>query len=258
VTSWLFALALACSTASAQPLALPAPPRARLEQHAGAHVPLDVQVVDEQGRRRSLANYVDGSRPVLLVPGYYRCAQLCGLVMHSLLDALRDSGVAAGGLRIVAIGIDPRETPADARARRRLDMDYAATRGIAPDLHLLTLPANDLARLTSVIGVRSEAVPSDGTIAHPATVVLVTPGGDISRYFNGVGLDPGEMRVALADASGDRIGGLASRVALLCAHFDPKVGRFDNAVMEATRIVGVLLVAALVAWGWRHRKEKGH
>jgi protein SCO1/2 len=248
MSRWLFALAFACSCAFAQP------PKAGLDQHVGAQVPLDAQVVDENGSQRTLANYVDGSRPVLLVPGYYRCTQLCGLVMRSLVDALRAGGTPGDRWRIVGVSIDPNDTPADARARRKRDLDYA---GRDVDLHLLTMPKQDLSRIADTIGIRFETVRSDdgaATIAHPATVVVLTPRGTISRYFNGVGLDGNEMALALADASGNRIESVTTRLALLCAHFDPRQGLHSAAVMNATRVVSLLLVVALGGWMWRHRR----
>src|SRR5690349_1582810 len=116
----LFAFAFAFGAAAAQPLALPPPPDAGLEQRIGAYLPLDSEVTDEAGHLRRLADLVDGTRPVLLVPGYYRCAQLCGLVMRGLLEALHAGGMPRTRWRIVGIGIDPQETPADARARHAL------------------------------------------------------------------------------------------------------------------------------------------
>lgn len=251
-----------CGAVAAGPLALPAAPDAGLEQRVGARVPLDTAVTDEAGHRLQLASLVDGTRPVLLVPGYYRCPQLCGLVMRGLLDALQASGAAHAQWRIVGIGIDPAETPADAQARRALDVAYAdslphAAQAGPPDLHLLTLDEPALHRVGTAIGIRFERLPAAGTapatIAHPATVVLLTPRGQIARYFNGLGIDGGELRVALADAVGDRIGSATSRLALLCAHFDPQVGKLDVPVMNAVRAGSLLLVAGLAGWCWRRR-----
>jgi protein SCO1/2 len=263
VAALLVALLMVCSVATAQPFALPAPPKAGLDQRIGAQVPLSVEVTDDMGLHRRLADYVDGTRPVLLVPGYYRCPQLCGLVMHSLLDALQAGGVPRGDWRIVGVGIDPHETVADARARRELDVAYAdALLGANPperaiDLHLLLLPPAELAQVTAAIGDRFEpvrdATSGSASIAHPATVVLLTPRGEIARYFNGVGIDPDDMRVALADAAGDRLGSVSARLALLCAHFDPHVGRLNDAVMSGLRAGCTLLAIALAGWCWRRR-----
>jgi protein SCO1/2 len=253
---------------AAQPLALPAAPDAKLEQHPGARLPLELPAIDEAGHARKLADFFDGRRPVLLVPGYYRCPQLCGLVMHGLIDALQASRVDRSQWRIVRFSIDPSETPADARARRDAEAGYAQFAfGLhapdALDLHLLTLREGDARRLADDIGYRygplrdANAGAGEGAYAHPASVVVVTPHGTVSRYFNGLQFDAAELRVALADAAGDRVGGVTSRLALLCAHFDPHVGRHTASVMDAVRAVSLALVAALAAWCWRRRGVGG-
>lgn len=257
----LSSLLLPCALV-AQPLALPAAPHAPLEQHPGARLPLQLAAVDESGQARHLGDFFDGTRPVLLVPGYYRCAQLCGLVMHALLDALQAGGVDRRRWRIVRFSIDPSETPADARNRLDADAGYAqfllGARKSAPplDMHLLTLGVTDARSLASDIGYRYQDLHELG-YAHPASVVVVTPHGTVSRYFNGLQFDPAELRVALADAAGDRIGGITSRLALLCAHFDPRVGRHTGAVMNAIRAASLLLAAGLAGWCWRRRHAKG-
>jgi protein SCO1 len=258
---------LALGTARVQPLALPPPPDASVAQRLGTQLPLDLVAVDDMGLQRHLADYFEGQRPVLLVPGYYRCPQLCGLLMHGLLDALRESGLPRTRWRIVRFSIDPRETTADARARRELDLAYAdSLLGAKParspvDLHLLTLAPADAKRLAHSAGYAYERLDAraagDPRFAHPASVIVVTPRGVVSRYLNGIDFEPAELRVALADAAGDRIGSVTSRLALLCAHFDPRVGRHSADVMNALRGVSLLLVVGLAGWCWHRRRAHG-
>jgi protein SCO1/2 len=251
------ALVVACGV-HAQPLALPPPPQATLDQRPGARIPLDTAAVDESGTAVRLADYFDGHRPVLLVPGYYRCPQLCGLVMHGLIDSLKQSGVPPSQWRIVGFSIDPQDTVRDARSRRGMDVVDADS---PVDLHLLVLAEGDGKRLAAEIGygfqATQESGPQANRFAHPAAVVLLTPHGAVSRYFNGVAFDPNELRVALADAAGDRIGGVTARLALLCAHFDPHTGKYTDAVMTAIRMGSLLLLAGIAAWVWRRRNARG-
>jgi len=107
-------------------------------------------------------------------------------------------------------------------------------------------------RLTRDLGYSFDA--SGPAIAHPATVAVLTPQGVVSRYFSGVQFEPAEMRVALADARADRVGQVTSRLALLCAHFDPQVGRWSGAVMDAVRAGCIALVVLLGAWCWKRRR----
>ena len=261
-------LAMAAMAGRAQPLApQPVPPDASVQPVLGAPLPLDLPFTDSEGRPATLRHYL-GDRPLLLVLGYYRCPQLCGLVMHGLLDSLHRSGLPRPHWRILRVSIDPQDTPAVARARRDADLAYAHfLEGADPAprppplplaLQLLTGPPGSVQALAQRVGYRYQR--SDGrddavaAFAHPAVVIVVTPAGRVSRYLGGVQFDPQELRLALTQAGEGRIGTqatLAGRVALLCAHLDSKLGRHSAAVLRGVQAMGVLLVLSLVALGWR-------
>lgn len=259
--------ALLCVAAAAGPLALPPTPEAGLQEHPGAALPLDLPLHDDLGQPVRLRDYLHPGQPVLLVPGYYHCTQLCGLLMHGLLEALQQTGLPRTQWRIVGVSIAPDDTPADAHRRRDLDLAYAAflagAHAAPADLHLdlLVAGANDAHRLAQSIGYRYQQlaqVPGQPTqYAHPATVIVATPQGRVSRYFNGVQFDARSLRLALVDASGGNVGTISDRIALLCACFDPSIGRFSNPVMLATRIAGALTIAALAFVAWRYRPHGG-
>jgi protein SCO1 len=260
----LLAFLLAVARAAAQPIALPAPPQAAIVQQLGAELPLSVPLVDANGRATTLGGELRGT-PVLLVPGYYSCPELCGLVMHGVLDAVHASGLGAGAVRIVRVSIDPQDTPATAAAARSRDLAYASfLGGPAPDLRLLVGSAANTAAIARAVGYRYETVAPErregepaARFAHPAAVVLVTPQGRVSRYFMGVHFEPAELRSAVEDAAQGSVGSLTDRIALLCAHFDPHVGRHSELVMNGLRAVGVLIVAGLAGWTWRRRHASG-
>jgi protein SCO1/2 len=246
--------------AGAQPLALPPPPQASLQQRVGAVLPLATPVRDDLGQAARLADFFRPHQPVLLVLGYYRCPQLCGLVMHSLLQALRDTGMAPTGWRIVGLSIDPQDTPADAHRRRDLDLAYAhfladaRTADSTPRIDLLVADRVDVQRIAQAVGFSYRPQQGDPIgYAHPATVVVLTPAGTVSRYFNGVGIEGEELRGALVEAADGAVGSLSERLAVLCAHFDPALGRHTATVMNALRAIALLTLAALGAIGWRHR-----
>lgn len=78
--------------------------------------------------------------------------------------------------------------------------------------------------------------------------MIATPQGRVSRYLMGVAFDPAELRSALDSAAHEHIGTLSDRIALLCAHFDPSVGRHSPAVMKATRVIGAAMVLGFIGW----------
>jgi protein SCO1/2 len=264
----------ACTAAAAQeaPLApTQAVPEAQFVQHVDAALPLALPVVDAQGRRVRLGSAFD-SRPVILVLGYYRCPQLCGLLMHGVLEALYTGGLPRDDYRVVGVSIDPQDTPATALARQRADRAYADfLLGDAPhtepiDLRLYTAAPADIARLAREVGFRFTPTAGDDSgdsgaarFAHPAGIVIATPQGRISRYLMGVRFDAGTLRTALQAAADGRTGaaagepadGIGQRLALLCAHIDPKFGRYDGAVMQGMRALSLALLL-LIGWGFWH------
>jgi protein SCO1/2 len=228
----------------------------------GTRVPLEDTFSDSEGRQVRLADYFGSSRPVVLVLGYYRCPQLCGLLMHGLLEALHDDGIARRGVRIVGVSIDPEDTPASARVRRDADLAYAdmleGARGAeAPlDLHLLSGDARQLARRVG-FGYRRDEVSTEARYAHDTGVVVLTPRGRVSSQLTGLRFDPGELRQALDDARHEHVGSMSDRLALLCAHFDPRFGLHSAAVMDAVRALALLVPLGLALWLWRRGPRAG-
>ncbi|MBX3620673.1 MAG: SCO family protein [Rhizobacter sp.] len=259
-TCWAGFFALLVATlAHGQALApQPVPPEAGVTQALGAAVPLAATYTDSQGRRLTLHEALAG-RPTLLALGYYRCPQLCGVVMRGLLQALHDSGLPPEAYRVLRLSIDPDDRPADAAARRAADLTFARTLGGAtPVLDALVGTPAEVAAVSRAIGYRAErAEPGNpNRYAHPAVVVLLTPEGRVSRYLMGVQFDPADVQDALLDAAAGRTGRWTDRLALLCAHLDPRLGRHSAAVLAGTRAMGVALVLLLAVGGWRLRRRR--
>ena len=121
---------------------------------------------------------------------------------------------------------------------------YARPRS-ASGWHFLTGGKDSIARVAGAAGFRYAWDDELHQYAHPAGLVLLTPEGRISRYFFGVDFAPGEMRYALIEASGSRMGSLSDRVWLLCHRYDPRTGRYEGLVLGAMRAFGLAIALAL-------------
>jgi protein SCO1/2 len=244
------------TAASAQMRIIEAPPQTEYVQRLGEQLPLALSFADSDGRRLPL-QALFGAVPVVLVLGYYQCQQLCSSVMEGVLQGLVASGLPRAAYRIVAISIDPRETPQLA-ARKRASYLAQAPHGAAPDLHLLTGDAratSQIARAAGFAYVEDRVPTADGSVnyAHPAGIVIASPDGRISRYLLGVSFAPRDLRLALNDASQGKTGNLADRLLLLCSHFDPVAGRYNLAVMTGLRAFAVLSFMVIGLMWWRRR-----
>jgi protein SCO1/2 len=249
-------LSLTCCSgpAGAQALRLPPQPAAEFSPRIGARLPLDVVLRDEAGRPLRLGSLF-GAAPVVLVPGYYSCPNLCSTLFEGVLQALALGGMAAGSYRLVGFSIDPGDGAGAASGKRQA---YASLLpGGAADLRMLTGDAPALASLEDALGYRAPRDPASGEFAHAVGFVVLDADGRISRSFSGVRFDPAALRTALQAArrggNGSGAASLGERLLMLCTHYDPAVGGNSVAAMAAVRGGVLLSLLGLGGWLWRRR-----
>src|SRR3954451_22971075 len=124
------------------------------QQRPNAQLPLDATFVDEQGRAVRLGELFRG-RPVILVLAYYRCPQLCNLVLNGLLDGLRGVTYRPGEeYTVITVSFAPRETPPIAAAKKATYVDSFGRPGATDNWHFLTGQNDQIDRVAEAVGFR--------------------------------------------------------------------------------------------------------
>lgn len=204
--------------------------------------------VDPGGQERTL-DYYFGNTPVVIVFGYYHCPRLCSTIMDGVLQGVQNADLP---YTVLGIGIDPEETPQD--AARKLAA-YRTGNNSANALHLLTGRQDQISDLAHAAGFRYAYDKDSKQYSHPAGFLIATPDGRISHYFFGLRFDRRDIRLALIEASDQRVGSVTEQILLLCSHYDPLAGRYTLTVMTLVRILGVLTIALLASGIWLARKH---
>ena len=219
--------------------------RVGLEQRLDQEIPLGLHFRDEAGRDVELRQYF-GERPVLLNLVYYECPMLCTLVLNGVVSALRAMSLDVGrDFEVVTLSFDARDTPELAAKKKRTYLDEYRRPGAEAGWHFLTGDDASIAALAESVGFRFAFDDRTQQFAHAAGIMVLTPQGRISRYFYGVEFAPRDLRLALVEASQNRIGSLVDQVLLFCFHYDPLTGRYSSLTMDAVRIGGVVTVLGL-------------
>jgi len=229
--------------------AVPAPLREiGFDQHLDDRIPLDAPFKDEDGRDVTVGTYF-GPRPVVLALVYYSCPMLCTQVLSGLTSALGVLSLEPGkDFDVVAISFDPRETPADAAAKKAATLDRGSHKTAAVGWHFLTGPPASIDRVTRAAGFRYVWDEPTRQFAHPTGVIVMTPDGRFARYLFGVEYGPRDLRLALVEASSGKIGSVVDTLLLYCYHYDPTSGRYGLVVMRTLRAAGAATVLALVSF----------
>lgn len=219
--------------------------RVAFEQKLDAQVPPELAFVDDSGAAVALGDYF-GQGPIVLTLGYYECPMLCSLTRQGLEQSLSELPLEVGeDFQVIFVSIDPRETPMVAGNAKRLTLSRYNRPGSEAGWHFLTGSEAMIATLANTIGFRYFYDEELGQYAHSAGVMLLTPGGRLSHYFFGIEFNPSDLRLGLVEASASTIGTPIDQVLLLCYSYDPSLGKYNNVVMNALRIFGVMCVLGL-------------
>lgn len=230
---------------------LPPPPKdVGLDQKLGESIPLDLVFRDEAGKDVRLAQYF-GKRPVVLSLVYFNCPMLCGMTTDGLVRSVRALRFEPGtDYEILSISFDPRETSEMASEKKRGVMAQYGRKSGPGGWHFLTGDAPSIAALTKAVGFRYVWDAEQKQFAHATGVTVLTPQGRIARYFFGIEYPAKDLRLALIEASEEKIGNLVDQLLLLCYHYDPKSGRYTAAVRDILRggaVVTLVLLTGFVA-----------
>jgi protein SCO1/2 len=217
---------------------------ASIEDRPGARIPLDGPFADQEGRAVTLRQ-IAGGKPLLVVPVQHECPNICSVTLAGITGAIDGQAKYREGrdFEIVALGIDPREGPAQARedlrrlARQRPDARWepVALTGSAAAIHAVT----------DALGYRYAWSSQLDQYAHVSGTAVLTADGRMSSWLYGLSPRPAQLDRALAQAAADRSGGVMQRILLLCFHDDPETGRYSLAITKALRIAGIATVLLL-------------
>jgi protein SCO1 len=230
---------------------LPPPPikEVGFDQKLGEAIPLDLVFRDEAGESVRLARYF-GKRPVVLSLVYFNCPMLCGMATDGLVRSVRALRFEPGtDYELLSVSFDPRETAEMASEKKRTVMAQYGRKSGPEGWHFLTGDAASVAALTKAVGFRYVWDAEQKQFAHATGITVLTPQGRLARYFFGIEYPAKDLRLALIEASEEKIGNLVDQLLLLCFHYDPKVGRYTATVRNLVRggaVITLLLLAGFV------------
>jgi protein SCO1/2 len=250
IRAWLMLgiLLLASAHAYCDPLAQRLQ-QAGFDQHLGAQLPLQTGFRDDTGRSIRLGEYFTTGRPVVLAFAYYRCRNLCESVLAGIFSDLAKTGYAGGkDFELVVVGIDPREAAGDAARKKSAIGSRYPFPGFASHAHFLTGDPTAIHAVTSVAGFRYVYDPRLDQYVHAAGLLVATPTGVVSRYLFGLQFAPTDLRLALVEASGNRIGSITDKLLLLCCRYDPQTGKYGLLIMDLLRWTGGAMAVALAVF----------
>lgn len=214
-------------------------------------LPMDLQFTDSAGQATTLGAEFEG-RPVALALVYYRCTMLCPQVLHGLAQGLRSTGFKAGkDFNVVVVSIDPTDSAADGAKAKQQFVSELAQPDADAGVHFLTGTPESIATMSAATGFHYVRVPGpDGKMdqfAHSSVIMFATPDGVMSEYLSGIDYPARDVRLALVNASNNKIASAKDLFLLYCCNYVPSKGRYTVAVL---RLLGFAAMATMAAMGF--------
>lgn len=239
----------------------------------GQMVDTKIPFIAPNGESVTLANYLDGQRPVVFTLNFYSCTSVCSEQLNSLVRTLVGLGWAPGreNFRIVTASFDPRDTYEVAAGkqdtyRRELvrllaeendeELDEAQVIERAKSIDWTFLVARDKAirELLSNVGYSVKFDEPTQQYAHSPVTYVLTPEGKIGRYLWNLKIPPNDLKFALMESGDGNLGTFGDKILLNC--FVYKDGQYAFA-WTFMRIGGGLMVLVMGLWLYRFwRREK--
>jgi protein SCO1/2 len=260
LTLVLLTLALSATAVAAQQSGGTA--GAGIDEKLGELIAKDIVLIDEKGDSVRLGDVVD--RPTIITLVYYNCPSVCRPLlneMSAMLAKLLDLKMKPGeDYRVVTISFDEHDGPAGS-ARLKNEYMHQLPDGFPGDAWVfLTGDAVAIQQFTQSVGFAFKRVGED--FVHPATLVVLSPEGKITRYLYGAEYLPLDLKMAVYEASEGRVGPTIAKMLKFCFSYDPEGRQY---VLNLTRIVGTVMILSLVGFavfltaaGKRRSKEVGN
>lgn len=220
-----------------------------VEQELGAKPPMDVPLVDDAGKPTTPAGILHG-RPLVLLPIFYRCNGVCTTEMQGVLGALgQNPGLKPGrDLDVVVLGLNPKETPGLAAAKKSEYIDQYGDRKTAAGWTFLTGTQANVTRVANALGVHYAYDPVKDQVSHPSAVLVLTPEGRVSTVMTDGMYPAARFAEDVRRAGKEQLGEKREETTWLgCVHTDPITGKRSVDVVRAMRLLAVAVVGGLVA-----------
>lgn len=234
-----------------------------VDQKQGESIPLDIPLLDSDGRAAKTGDFFDARRPVLLTLNYSDCPILCNVQLNALVDGLDKVGLRLGqDFQILTVSIDPNEPTERIKATKERYIQALQQQPQAAEAwHFCTANEPAIARLADAVGFRYTYDKKSGEYYHPAMLAFVSPTGVISQYSLDVAFPPEQLKLALLDAGNGSIGSPVDQFIMWCFSFDSARGSYVLAAWRLMRLgaattVGVLLFTLIPYWIGRKRSAR--
>jgi protein SCO1/2 len=231
-------------------------PEVGIVEQLGKYLPLDLTFKDSSGKDVKLNDLID--KPTVLSLVYFHCPTVCKPLLGAKTDVLDRIDLTAGkDYDALTISFNEDETPENAKSIKDHFLGRSRKKIPADAWHFLTGDKETIKKLTDVVGFYFKRDGQD--FIHPTGLIMISPQGKITRYFNGLAYLPFDIKLGLLEASEGKVGPTISKILLYCFRYDPDGKRYVFDILKVTGTITLFFLVIFITWlmiSTRRKKKK--
>ena len=233
-----------------------------VNEKLGEYVPLDLTFIDEDGKSKTLKEYMDG-KPTIISLNYFKCAGICGPQLGDMAKMLSRLDLAENtDYKVLTISFAPDETPPMAKAKKKTYLESMSRPYVQDAWRFLLSENNSSAILADKVGFTYKKTVSKAGVVdwiHAATLIVISPEGKITRYLNGIEQLPFDVKMAVLESAEGKVGPTIAKTLLYCFSYDPKgktyIFAWEKVVATVILTITIIFFIWLLKTGRRDQEE---
>jgi protein SCO1 len=203
----------------------------------GDTLPLDLTFYNEKSDTVTLGSLID--KPTILSFVYFDCPGLCSPLLDGIAEVVSKMDLALGkDYDIITISFNTKDTPEKARIKK-LNFIQKIKEQDRGHWTYLTGDIENIQKITEAAGFRYK--PTGLDFAHPATIIMLSPKGKVTRYLYGVSFLPFDVKMAILEAQKGLARPTVSKVLSYCFGYDTITRSYT---LQFTRLIGTFMLIA--------------
>lgn len=227
-------------------------PELGIYERLDEYLPEGLMFRDENYNDVDLKQAID--KPTVLALVYYECPGICSPLLEGVADVISSAKLELGkDYQVFTVSFDPAETPRLAKDKKKNYARLVKGQDVENGWRYFTGDSANVSTLLNSVGFK---VKKEGEeFIHPATIIVLSPEGKITRYLYGIYFLPFDLKMAVAEAMQGKSGPTINKVLRYCFSYDPEGKKY---VFNITKVSGslILILALALLAGLSLKKRK--
>ena len=204
-------------------------------EHLDQILPDGLTFTDENYKVVDLKKEID--KPTVIALVYYECPGLCSPLLEGVAQVITRAKLDLGTeYQVFTISFDPDEKPRLAKDKKANYAKLVKNKDVEKGWRWFTGDSTNVTNLLNSLGFKVKKQGEE--FIHPASLIVLSPEGKITRYLHGTYFLPFDLKMAVIESSEGRSGPTINKVLKYCFSFDPEGKKY---VVNITRISGTLI-----------------